>query len=98
MEDAVLASFLREDGLHAVVLTLSLNDVLTVLRQGKNGSLTAVARNDKPHENEFMVLIAFGKSFEGANQLIWNWSHNMVEPNAGTLMGFLPDYADVRSL
>lgn len=45
-EDAILASFLRWDGLYIVVLALSLEDVLTIFKSAEKGNLVAFARSD----------------------------------------------------
>lgn len=44
-EDAILASFLRRDGLHIVLLAISLEDVLTVFKSDEKGNIVAFARN-----------------------------------------------------
>ncbi|KAB2574208.1 putative galactinol--sucrose galactosyltransferase 1 [Lasiodiplodia theobromae] len=67
-KEAVLASFLRKDGSHLVVLAVSgINDVLTELIHDGNGNIVIHARNDGTDEQESTVIIAVGKSFELAN-------------------------------
>lgn len=67
-KEAVLASFLRQDGSHLVVLAVSgLNNVLSELIHDGNGNVVIRARNDAPDERESTVIIAVGKSFEAAN-------------------------------
>lgn len=67
-KEAVLASFLRQDGSHLVVLAVSgLNNVLSELIHDGNGNVVIRARNDAPDERESTVILAVGKSFEAAN-------------------------------
>ncbi|KAH7058645.1 raffinose synthase protein-like protein Sip1 [Macrophomina phaseolina] len=67
-KEAVLASFLRHDGSHLVVLAVSgINNVLTELIHDGNGNVVIRARNDAPDERESTAIIAVGKSFESAN-------------------------------
>ena len=65
-EDAILASFLRWDGLHIVLLALSLEDVLTVFKSDEKGNIVAFARSDSAKPGEIRMLTAVGKTFEVA--------------------------------
>lgn len=67
-KEAVLASFLRNDGFHLVVLAVSgTNDVLSELVHDGKGNIVVRARNDGNEEQESTVIIAVGKTFEDAN-------------------------------
>ena len=65
-KDAVLYSFLREDGLHVVLLAISgIDDVLSVLKH-EHGNLVIEARNDREEEGVARVIVGVGKTFESA--------------------------------
>ncbi|GME64444.1 Raffinose synthase Sip1 [Neofusicoccum parvum] len=67
-KEAVLASFLRKDGSHLVILAVSgINDVLSELVHDDKGNVVIRARNDGTEEQDSTVIIAVGKSFEDAN-------------------------------
>ncbi|TVY90006.1 putative galactinol--sucrose galactosyltransferase [Lachnellula willkommii] len=67
-EDAVLVSFLRRDGLHFVLLAVSVDDNLTVIKPGKDGTLIAVSRNEAPAPRTAYIIAATGRTFERANE------------------------------
>ncbi|TVY20953.1 putative galactinol--sucrose galactosyltransferase 6 [Lachnellula arida] len=67
-EDAVLVSFLRRDGLHFVLLAVSVDDNLTVINPGKDGTLIAVSRNEAPAPGTAYIIAATGRTFERANE------------------------------
>ena len=67
-EDAVLASFLRWDGRHLVLLALSgIEDVLSVFKPGSDGEVIVHSRNDTLEERKVRVVVAVGETFETAN-------------------------------
>lgn len=64
-EDAILCSFLREDGQHLALLAISgVNDVLTVFQSGNNGEIVIKSRNDNTETSRFNVLAAVAEDFE----------------------------------
>ncbi|KAL8954616.1 MAG: hypothetical protein Q9183_007019, partial [Haloplaca sp. 2 TL-2023] len=66
-EDSVLASFLRMDGLHLVVLAVSgVDDVLTVLKPDDHGNVIVHSRNDATEAAHGRVLVAVGNTFNTA--------------------------------
>ncbi|TVY38802.1 putative galactinol--sucrose galactosyltransferase [Lachnellula subtilissima] len=67
-EDSVLVSFLRRDGLHFVLLAVSLDDNLTVIKPGGDGTLIAVSRNEAPNPGTAYIIAATGRTFERANE------------------------------
>lgn len=67
-QDAILLSFLLHDGMHLVMLALSLNDVMSVFQSDSHGNVVLVARNDGTCQNPSIVVVAVGKSFESANE------------------------------
>lgn len=69
-QDAILVSFLRRDGLHLVLLAMSLNNVLTVLNSNQDGKVVLAGKNDKLGENTLIILASAGKSFESATQAV----------------------------
>lgn len=61
-------SFLRRDGLHFVLLAVSLDDNLTVIKPGGDGTLIAVSRNEAPTPGMAYIIAATGRTFERANE------------------------------
>ena len=67
-KDAILASFLRHDGSHVVVLAISgIDDVLTCLHHDGEGGIVMNSRNDSEKEGIARLIVAVGSSFETAN-------------------------------
>ena len=67
-EDGVLCSFLRDDGLHLVLLALSgIEDVLTLFKHNDNGDVVVNAYNDNLENGKVQVIAAIGNSFGEAN-------------------------------
>ena len=67
-EDAVLASFLRWDGRHFVLLAISgVEDVLSVFRPSHDREVIVHSRNDALEEAQVHVIAAVGDTFESAN-------------------------------
>ncbi|MCJ1353398.1 MAG: hypothetical protein MMC33_003384 [Icmadophila ericetorum] len=67
-EDAVMCSFLRNDGLHLVLLAISgIEDILTVIKHDDNGNVVVSSRNDSLGESQATVIAAVGTTFESAN-------------------------------
>ncbi|RDI84867.1 hypothetical protein Vi05172_g4892 [Venturia inaequalis] len=70
-KDAILASFLRHDGLHVVVLAISgVDDVLTVLKYDAEGNVTIEGKNDDEEPGISRVIIAVASTFEVANAAV----------------------------
>ncbi len=67
-EDAILVSFLRQDGLHLVLLAVSQDDVLSVIQPDKDGNLIAVARNERTASSKAYTSAAVARTFEAANE------------------------------
>ncbi|KAL8661005.1 MAG: hypothetical protein Q9202_005985 [Teloschistes flavicans] len=66
-EDAMLASFLRLDGLHLVLLAVSgVDEVLNVLKPGEHGNVIVHSRNDSTQEGQAKVLAAVSTTFNTA--------------------------------
>ena len=67
-EDGVLCSFLRDDGLHLVLLALSgIEDVLTLFKHNDSGDVVVNAYNDSLEKGKVQIVAAVGKSFGEAN-------------------------------
>ena len=81
-EDAILASFLRWDGLHLVVLAISgLRDVLTVLKPDSAGNIIVHSRNDREEEGKLQVVVTVGRTFEAANAAAMYHARKLVQRN-----------------
>jgi hypothetical protein len=78
-KEAVLAAFLRDDGLHVAILAISgIDDVLTLLTSDSSGSVLIHGRNDAESAGTSRVLIAVAKSFEIANAAVMYEARQMV--------------------
>lgn len=79
-KDAILASFLREDGVHIVVLALNgVSDVLTTMNGNEHGHIVVSARNDNPEEAQAVVLVATSASFDTAVQTVMDHARIIVD-------------------
>ncbi len=77
-EDAILVSLLLRDGLHLVLLAVSLHDILTVIQADGNGNLIAVVRSERSTASIGSVLAAVGRTFEDANRAIMSHARVMA--------------------
>ena len=67
-EDAVMCSFLRQDGLHLVLLAVSgVDDVLTVFQHNEAGSVVVSSRSDGLNSGQQRIVAAVGNTFQEAN-------------------------------
>jgi hypothetical protein len=81
-EQAILCSFLREDGLHVVILAVSgLNNVLTLFDHD-SGHVVVTSRNDSFKEESAHVIAAVGRSFESANAACMSYARKLVSGEA----------------
>ncbi|CAK1354255.1 unnamed protein product [Cercospora beticola] len=79
-KDAVELSFLREDGLHVVILGISgINDVITTFFNDHDGNIIIKARNDRTETETSRVLVAVADSFEVANAAVWYHARKIVQ-------------------
>ncbi|KAJ6140550.1 Raffinose synthase [Penicillium chermesinum] len=80
-EDAIMCSFLRDDGINLVLLAVSgVNDVLTVFQSGENGEVVVQSRSDNHEASNFHVLISAAEDFEvGLAALVYE-SRKLVNP------------------
>ncbi|GAB7347305.1 hypothetical protein MBLNU459_g3387t1 [Dothideomycetes sp. NU459] len=78
-KDAILASFLRRDGLHLLVLAMNgLPDVTTTISHDGQGHVTVTSRNDSTEPARARVLVAVGTSFETANAALMDHARDIV--------------------
>lgn len=78
-KDAILASFLRTDGLHLVILAMNgLPHISTTLGHNGEGHVMVTSRNDGLEAASMQVLVAIGTSFEAANGAIMDHARNLV--------------------
>jgi hypothetical protein len=67
-KEAVLASFLRSDGKHLVIIAVSgIDDVLAVLSHDGQGRITLEGRHDAEDPGHLHAVAAVGDTFELAN-------------------------------
>ncbi|KAE8382964.1 hypothetical protein BDV26DRAFT_195902 [Aspergillus bertholletiae] len=80
-EDAILCSFLREDGKHVVLLAVSgINDVLTILGSGDNGEVVIKSQNDSAATSNLQVLASTATNFEVAISAVIYEARKLVRP------------------
>lgn len=80
-EDAVLCSFLQQDGVNLVLLAISgVNDVLTVFQSGENGEVMIKARSDNTNTSRFHVLASAAETFEVAMSAVVYEARKVVKP------------------
>ncbi|KAF7715744.1 Galactinol-sucrose galactosyltransferase [Penicillium ucsense] len=80
-EDAILCSFLRQDGKHLVLLAISgIDDVLTVFQSSDNGEIVVQARNDNVEAAEYQIVAATAEDFEVAMCAVMYESRKIVRP------------------
>lgn len=84
-EDAILASLLRWDGLHIVLLAISLEDILTAFKTDEKGNIFAFARNDCVKPGEIRILAAVAKTFEVALAAVIHHGRTIVGTADDTL-------------
>ena len=78
-KEAVMAAFLRKDGLHVVVLAISgIDDVLTLLTSDPHGRVLIKGRNDAECPGTSRILVAVGKTFEIANAAVMYHARRIV--------------------
>ncbi|KAF2501764.1 glycoside hydrolase [Lophium mytilinum] len=78
-KEAVLASFLRQDGSHLVVLAVSgVDDVLTTLHHDGEGGIVMNSRNDSESEGVARLVVAVAQTFEVANAAVMYYARKLV--------------------
>lgn len=82
-EDAMLCSFLREDGVNLVLLAVSgVNDVLTMFQSGAKGEVVISAKSDDSEASKFHVLVSAAENFEVAMSAVIYEARKVVRPFA----------------
>ena len=77
-EDALLASFLLCDGLHLILLAISIDDVLTVFNSDDQGNILVVARSDSLTQGRIEIVTAVSTTFENGNAALLNQAREVV--------------------
>jgi len=78
-KDAILLSFLREDGMNVVVLGLSgIDDVMTTFIHDDDGNIIAKGRNDRVTTGTGRVLVGVADSFDVANCAVMYHARKIV--------------------
>ncbi|KAL6237441.1 hypothetical protein BDW75DRAFT_82802 [Aspergillus navahoensis] len=83
-EEAILCSFLRADGVHVVLLGITVEDILTVLESGPTGEVVIKSRNDNSAPSQFQVLAAAADNFEIAASALIYEARKLVRPYEST--------------
>ncbi|KAJ5108095.1 hypothetical protein N7456_004770 [Penicillium angulare] len=85
-EDAMLCSFLRDDGTNLLLLAVSgINDVLTVFQSGDDGEIVVNSRSDNKEQADFLVLAAVAEDFEVAMAALVYEARKVVRPFAQSI-------------
>lgn len=87
-EEAMVCSFLRQDGLHLLFLAVTSADVLTVLKTNDRGELLMVGKNDSLHIGQCVVVAVLGSTLEDAMAAAVSRAENFVrrsEPSLPTI-------------
>jgi len=78
-KDAVLCSFLRNDGFNVVCLAISgIADTLTTFKNDNKGHLLIGSRNDRETEGTSRVLVAVAESFDVANAAVMYQARKII--------------------
>ncbi|KAL4740626.1 glycoside hydrolase superfamily [Aspergillus similis] len=83
-EDAILFSLLRTDGVHVVLLGITVGDTLTVLGSGPAGEVVIKSQNDNATPSRFQVLAAAAGNFEVATSALIYEARKLVRPYENT--------------
>lgn len=91
-EEAILCSFLLSNGLHLVLLAVSVADLLTTIISG-NGNIAISARNDQAHPGRAIVVATVGRDFESANDAVVSAARRIVSivSHHGEIPNYLPE-------
>ena len=82
-EDALMCSFLQNDGVHLVLLAINgIDDILTLFKSDEAGRIVVAARNDGKEEGKFRILAATAWKFETANAAVMYEARKMVRASA----------------
>ncbi|KAF7597229.1 hypothetical protein BBP40_008071 [Aspergillus hancockii] len=91
IEDAILCSFLRADGVHVVLLAVSgIDNVLTVFGSGENGEVIVKSQNDNSATSKFQVLVSTAGNFEIATSAVIYEARKLVRPYGAETTGRIP--------
>lgn len=84
-EDAILCSFLRQDGLHLVLIAVSgVEDELTLLKHDEEGRVIVASRNDGTEPGKARVIAAVGRAFETANAACMYYARKIISHAVST--------------
>ncbi|KAI9887998.1 MAG: hypothetical protein M1823_000119 [Watsoniomyces obsoletus] len=100
-KDAVLCSFLREDGMNLVFLALSgLDNVLAFFKSDGNGNVVCVAQNDSAETGIAKMVVSVGLDSESAVAAVMYQARKIVREAAvssGSSLPAAPRAADVKT-
>ncbi|KAI2472617.1 glycoside hydrolase family 36 protein [Annulohypoxylon bovei var. microspora] len=95
-KDAVMCSFLSDEGQHLVLLGVSGPDnVTTLLRSSESGSVKLHIRNDDDVESSGLVLAAVGNDFESTIAAVMYHARTVVFATADSLDEFTGELASL---
>lgn len=83
-DDAIFCSFLRQDGLHIVILAVTSDTVTTLLKSTDEGKILVSSRNDDVSGATAQIVIAVGREFERAVAHAMAQAKAMINPESAT--------------
>ena len=78
-EDAIVISFLRNDGFHVIILAVSYDNILAVFRSTKEGHVLLHARNDGTSNGVARAFISITTTFEAGIAAVMNQARTIIE-------------------
>lgn len=84
-EDVILCSFLRRDGIHMLLLSVTVGNVLTCIKSAEGGGVIISSRNDSPDTSRSYVIAAAGRTFEAANSVAMKYASEILQKNTDTI-------------
>ncbi|KAM3064699.1 hypothetical protein ACMFMG_011270 [Clarireedia jacksonii] len=83
-EEAILLSFLRNDGYHFVVLAVSTDGVVMTIKSDDAGNVIALGRNDKKTSKDGRLICAVSSTVEEGIDMVMSRAKELIDQSAAT--------------
>ncbi|PQE03585.1 raffinose synthase Sip1 protein [Rutstroemia sp. NJR-2017a BVV2] len=83
-EEAILLSFLRNDGYHFVVLAVSTDGVVMTVKSDDAGNIIALGRNDEMTPKDGLLICAIGDTIEEGIEMVMARTKALISQGAAT--------------
>ncbi|PQE06216.1 raffinose synthase Sip1 protein [Rutstroemia sp. NJR-2017a BBW] len=83
-EEAILLSFLRNDGYHFVVLAVSTDGVVMTVKSDDAGNIIALGRNDETTPKDGRLVCAIGNTIEEGIGMVMARTKELISQRGGT--------------